>query len=207
MDKSVPLILATTNGIKIGEIKDYFKGSNIEIYSIIEEGYRDFDPEETGNTYKENALIKARAAWNMIGGGLVLADDTGLEIEALNNEPGLYSARYLGEDTSYSAKCSHLLHRMEGQNNRNARIVCSMALITPDGVECTTEETVEGTIVTEISDNVIYVYSYYFILYMAKYGMTLGEMNPYLLNRINSRGKCLYNMEELILSYAKKREE
>ena len=136
------IIFATSNAVKMKEIREILKDLNVEILSMKEAGI-DVDIVEDGKTFEENALIKARAIRDLTG-CLVLADDSGLEVDALNKEPGIYSARYMGEDTSYDLKNANIIERLSGLSGeeRSARFVCVIAAVFPDG----SEETCQGTI-------------------------------------------------------------
>ena len=145
------LIFATGNENKMREIREILAGRGYEILSMKEAGI-DIDVEENGKTFSENALIKARAI-SEASGELVLADDSGLEIDALGGEPGIYSARYMGHDTSYVEKNNNLIQRLEGvpDEKRTARFVCAMAAVFPDGREEVVVGTMEGRIGYEIA--------------------------------------------------------
>ena len=123
------IIIATGNAGKMKEIKSIFNNSKYEVVSMKEEGIV-ADVNENGATFEENALIKAREIAK-ISGHIVLADDSGLEIDALNKEPGVYSARYMGENTSYREKNANLIARLEGVpvEKRSARFVCAIAAV------------------------------------------------------------------------------
>ena len=112
---------------KMREIREIMEGSGYDIVSMKEAGV---DPEivEDGATFEENAMIKARAVHALIPDAIVMADDSGLEVDALGGEPGIYSARYLGEDTPYTVKNNDIIKRLEGVHDekRSARFVCAM---------------------------------------------------------------------------------
>ena len=129
------LVFATGNQNKMREIREIYQDLGYEILSMKEAGVA-VDIVEDGTTFEENALIKARAIANEVD-ALVLADDSGLETDYLNKEPGIYSARYMGEDTSYDIKNANLLERLEGvpKEKRTARFVCAVAAVFPDGSE------------------------------------------------------------------------
>ena len=127
------IVFATSNAGKMREIREILKDLGAEILSMKEAGV-DVDIVEDGDTFAANALIKAKAVWEKTG-GIVLADDSGLVIDALNGEPGVYSARYMGEKTSYEIKNWNLIHRLDGvpEEKRTARFVCVIAAVLPDG--------------------------------------------------------------------------
>ena len=142
------IILASNNKDKVKEVKEILKG--YDIISMKEAGI-DVDIEENGTTFEENALIKARAIMKLTG-QITMADDSGLEIDYLNKAPGVYSARFMGHDTSYDIKNRILLDRLEGvpDEERRARFVCAVAAVFPDGTVKVVRETIEGQIAHEI---------------------------------------------------------
>jgi XTP/dITP diphosphohydrolase len=155
----------------------------------------DIDIEENGTTFLENALIKARSVAAHCD-AIVMADDSGLVIDALNGEPGVYSARYLGRDTSYHEKNQNLIERLAGKEGeeRSARFVCAIAAVMPDGREFTSEKTMEGQIgFEEKGEN---GFGYDPIFFLPEYGKYSAELAPEEKNRISHRGKALRDMEE-----------
>ena len=126
------LVFATGNQGKVNEFRQML-GDEYEIYSMKELGI-DVDIVEDGKTFEENAVIKAKTVMEATG-EMVLADDSGFEVDCLNKEPGIYSARYMGEDTPYSVKNAELIRRCEGvpEEKRDARFVCVIACAYPDG--------------------------------------------------------------------------
>ena len=140
------LIFATGNENKMKEIREIMEGLPVDILSMKEAGI-EADIVEDGLSFEENALIKARAVCRLAG-EMVLADDSGLEVDHLNKEPGIYSARYMGEDTSYRIKNQNIMDRLEGvpDEKRTARFVCAIAAVFPDGRELVTRGTIEGMI-------------------------------------------------------------
>ena len=194
------IILASNNKDKIKEVKEILTG--YDIISIKEAGVN-VDVEENGTTFEENALIKARAIMKITGevtdgDTIVLADDSGLEVDALNGEPGVYSARYMGHDTSYDIKNAALLKRLEGVegNDRSGRFVCAIALCFPDGREIVKRGTMEGLIAKEIKGNNGFGYDP--IVYLPEYGKTSAELDPEEKNRISHRGKALALIKEVL---------
>ncbi|MDO5382214.1 MAG: XTP/dITP diphosphatase [Eubacteriales bacterium] len=186
------IILASNNKDKIKEVKEILKG--YEVISLKEAGI-DADVEENGITFEENALIKARAIAKLTG-ELTMADDSGLEIDALNKEPGIHSARYMGHDTSYDIKNRALLDRLKGVegNDRSGRFVCAIAVVFPDGREMVKRGTMEGLIAKEIKGNNGFGYDP--IVYLPEYGMTSAELSPEEKNKISHRGKALAMIKE-----------
>lgn len=152
---------------------------------------------ENGTSFGENAQIKAKAVWELTG-DIVLADDSGLVVDYIGGEPGIYSARYMGEDTSYELKNRNIIHRLkdaEGQE-RSARFVCNIAAVLPDGQVLHTEETMEGLIAKEPAGQGGFGYDP--ILYLPQYGMTSAEITMEEKNKISHRGKALQAMKTVL---------
>ena len=170
------VIFATGNAGKIREAGEILAELGMEVVSM-KEAKVVAEPEENGKTYAENALIKARAVAALTEGVIVLADDSGLEIDYLNNEPGIYSARYLGEDTSYKVKNNNLIERLEGVEDakRTARFMCAIAAVLPDGRELTTLGVVEGRIGYEEKGEGGFGYDP--IFYLPEFGKTTAELS------------------------------
>ena len=190
------MIFATGNMGKMKEIKAILGDIGEEILSMKEAGI-DMDIVEDGSTFEENAIIKAIAVMERTG-QLALADDSGLEIDALNKEPGIYSARYMGEDTPYEIKNRNLIERMKGVKgkDRSARFVCVIAAAFPDGEIITTRGTIEGVIAEEPAGENGFGYDP--IVYVPEYGMTTGQMDPDAKNAISHRGKALTAMKKIL---------
>ena len=186
------IILASNNKDKVKEVKEILKG--YYIISMKEAGI-DVDIEENGTTFEENALIKARAIMKLTG-QITMADDSGLEIDYLNKAPGVYSARFMGHDTSYDIKNKALIQKLEGVkgSDRSGRFVCAIAVCFPDGREIVKRGTMEGLIAEEIKgDN---GFGYDPIVYLPEYGRTSGELAPEEKNKISHRGKALALIKE-----------
>lgn len=190
------IIFATTNQGKMDEIRMILKDFSIPIVSLKEAGIS-VDIEENGKTFEENAIIKAKTIMNLTG-CLTLADDSGLEVDYINKEPGVYSARYLGEETSYKIKNQSIIDRLKDAkgNERSARFVCAIAACFPDGRTVTTYGTIEGLIGYEEKGK--YGFGYDPIMYVPEYNMTTGEMKPEFKNEISHRGIALNKMKELL---------
>ncbi len=190
------MIFATGNMGKLKEIKDILGDIGEEIISMKEAGI-DIDIEENGTTFEENAIIKAKAIME-ITGQIVLADDSGLEVDALNKEPGIYSARYMGVDTSYDIKNRNIIERLEGVegNDRSARFVCAIAAAFPNGEVIVTRGTIEGIIAKEPAGTNGFGFDP--IVYVPEYGMTTGQMEPEQKNQISHRGKALMEMKKIL---------
>ena len=190
------IIFATGNQDKMKEIRMILEDLGIVVSSMKEAGI-DVDIVEDGTTFEENAMIKAEAIAKLTD-AIVLADDSGLEIDYLNKEPGIYSARYAGTDTSYEIKNNLLLQRLEGvpDEKRTARFVCAIAAVFPDGSKETLRGTIEGRIGYEIAGE--HGFGYDPIFYLPEYGCTTAELDPEKKNELSHRGKALRLMREII---------
>lgn len=188
------MIFATTNEGKMKEIRMIMSDLDIEILSLKDMGIK-ADIEENGETFEENAIIKAKAISQMTG-EMVLADDSGLEVDYMDKAPGVYSARYLGEDTPYSVKNQTIINNLKDAawEERTARFVCAIAAAFPDGRVITTEATIEGYIGYE--EKGTNGFGYDPLMYVPDYNMTTGEMEPEMKNKISHRGKALEMMKE-----------
>ena len=183
------VIFATGNEGKMKEIREMLGDLDIELLSLKDAGIK-ADIVEDGKTFEENAEIKAKAICQLTG-EIVLADDSGLEIDYLNKEPGIYSARYMGEDTSYRIKNASLIERLEGvpDEQRTARFVCAIAAAFPDGTMKTVRAAMEGRIgYEEKGEN---GFGYDPIFYLPEYGCTSAELSMEEKNKISHRGKAL----------------
>lgn len=194
------IIFATGNEGKMKEIREIldgltFLGEKVQILSMKEAGI-DIDIIEDGTTFEENAMIKARAVAEAAKEAIVLADDSGLVIDYLNGEPGIYSARYLGKDTSYRVKNANLVQRLEGvpDEKRSARFVCAIAAVLPDGRELLTRGTIEGRIGYE--EKGLNGFGFDPIFYVPEIGKYTAELSDEDKNRISHRGKALRAMRE-----------
>ena len=183
------IIFATGNKDKMKEIRMILSDLDVEILSMKEAGIS-VDIEENGTTFEENALIKAKAVAAYTD-AIVLADDSGLEIDYLNKEPGVYSARYMGEDTSYTIKNQNLLDRLNGvpKEQRTARFVCAIAAVLPDKETLVTRETIEGYI----------GFGYDPIFYVDEYNCSTASLPPDKKNEMSHRGKALRAMKEALM--------
>ncbi len=187
------IIFATGNAGKMREIRQIMGDLGCEIFSMKEVGAEP-QIEENGKSFAENAEIKARAVWACTG-DIVLADDSGLVVDYIGGEPGIYSARYMGEDTSYEIKNRNLIERLanaKGQE-RAARFVCNIAAVLPDGRVVHREATMEGLIAREPAGNGGFGYDP--ILFLPEYGVTSAELTMEEKNRISHRGKALRAMK------------
>lgn len=190
------IIFATGNKNKMREIRDILSDLGMEILSMKEAGI-DKEINEDGKTFEENALIKARAVAEDTD-AVVLADDSGLEIDYLNKEPGIYSARYLGEDTSYEIKNQVLLDRLSGVKKEDctARFVCAIAAVLPDKREFVVRETIEGYIGEKPAGTNGFGYDP--IFYVDEYGCSTAELSEEKKNEVSHRGKALRAMREVL---------
>ena len=196
------IIFATGNENKMKEIRQIMEGTGVEVCSMKEVGIS-CDVEENGTTFAQNASIKAEAiakvAKEMGREAIVLADDSGLEIDALNKEPGVYSARYMGENTSYREKNANLIARLDGVpvEERSARFVCAIAAVLPGGEVMQVQETIEGYIgYEERGEN---GFGYDPIFMVPEFGCTTAELSMEQKNKISHRGKALVKMKEVLV--------
>jgi len=195
------IVFATGNEGKLKEIREIMGDLGLEIVSMKQAGIK-ADIVEDGKSFKENALIKAKTISKLAVGELVMADDSGLVIDALGGEPGIYSARYMGEDTSYDIKNKAILERMaevEGAN-RSARFVCAVAAAVTDEFGNTKEYTTEGTFEGLINDRIAGEngFGYDPIFYVPEKGKTSAEITPEEKNSMSHRGKALRAMKEVL---------
>lgn len=193
------IIFATGNENKLKEIRMIMADMDVEIVSMKEAGVY-VDVEETGTTFEENSILKAKAI-AIKSGELTLADDSGLEIDYLNKEPGIYSARYMGEDTSYHIKNLNLIDRIKDARDgeRSARYVCAVACVLPNGSTLSCVETMEGRIGYEERGTNGFGFDPIFLV--PPYEKTAAELSPEEKNAISHRGKALRGIKEEILKY------
>lgn len=188
------IIVATGNAGKMREFRMIMEDMDVELLSLKEAGVT-VEIIEDGTTFEENALIKARTIAKATGCA-AMSDDSGLEVDYLDKAPGIYSARFLGEDTSYHIKNQYIIDQLEGVEGetRSARFVCVIALVLPDGKEYTTRATIEGVIAKRESGEGGFGYDP--IFYLPEYGKTTAELEPEEKNAISHRGKALRMMKE-----------
>ena len=197
------IIFATGNKNKMIEIRMILEDLGCKILSQKEAGIQ-ADVVEDGKTFEENALIKATTIADIAPkmpeykNAVVLADDSGLEIDALNKEPGIYSARYMGEDTSYDIKNQALIDRLEGvpDEKRTARFVCAIAAALPDGSTEVVRGTMEGRIGYEITGENGFGYDP--IFYLPQFGCSSAELEPEKKNELSHRGEGLRKMRKVL---------
>lgn len=188
------IVFATGNQGKMREIRQILQDMDVEILSMKEAGI-EIDIVEDGTTFEENAIIKAKAVAAKTE-HIVMADDSGLEVDYLNKEPGIYSARYMGEDTSYDIKNADLLRRLEGveDEKRTARFVCAIATVLPDGEVITAHGVIEGRLAYEPAGEKGFGFDP--IFYLPEYGCTCAELSEEDKNAISHRGRALRAMKE-----------
>ena len=193
------VIFATGNAGKMKEIRMILSDLDIELLSMKEAGI-EVEIVEDGTSFEENAMIKAKTIMELTG-QITLADDSGLEVDYLNKEPGIYSARYMGEKTPYNIKNKSIIDRLEGVEgqDRSARFVCAIAAAFPDGSVETTRGTIEGLIGYEEKGD--HGFGYDPIVYIPEYDATTAQLPAQTKNAISHRGKALEQMKEKLLKY------
>ena len=200
------VIFATSNEGKMREVRAILADMPVRVLSMKEAGIK-ADVDENGTSFEENALIKASQIANCLPEEykedkvFVLADDSGLEVDYLNKEPGIYSARYMGENTSYDIKNRAIIDRLSGvpDEKRTARFVCAIACVLPDGSSQVTRATIEGIIGYEIAG--ANGFGYDPIFYVPEYGCTTAELTAEQKNAVSHRGKALKEMKENLQEY------
>ena len=203
--KKYQIIFATGNKGKIREIKEIVKDSDhkdrIEVFSMREADV-EAEPDENGADFEDNALIKARAVYDLLQSRpvpedtvrIVMSDDSGLVIDALGGAPGVHSARYMGYDTDYRLRMEHILELMKDipEEQRSARFVAAVAAVLPDGQSRVVRGAMEGRIGHSIAGENGFGYDPFF--YLPQYGMTSAEISPEEKNKISHRGQALRKM-------------
>lgn len=199
------IIFATGNAGKMKEIRMILADLGMPVVSMKEAGVS-VEIEENGTSFEENAVIKARTIMEQTG-EITMADDSGLEIDALNKEPGIYSARYMGEDTSYEIKNQNLIDRLQGvpEEKRTARFVCAVACAFPDGRVFTVTRTMEGIIAEESRG--ANGFGYDPIFYLPEKGCTSAEISAEEKNELSHRGKALRAMRQQLEELLKTQED
>ncbi len=195
MTKEFKLILATSNKDKAREIAEILSDTPFVVTTMKEEGY-DPDIVEDGKTFEENALIKARTVHALAEGAYVMADDSGLCIDALDGAPGIYSARFCGENSTYPEKFAKIFEMLKDvpEEKRTAKFVCSIAVVRPDGSEFTVRGEVCGVLHEKpMGDG---GFGYDPIFYVPEFGMTTAQMTKEQKNSISHRGKASRAMAE-----------
>ena len=188
------IIFATGNAGKMKEIREILSDLPYEVVSMKEAGVT-ADIVEDGTTFEENAMIKARTIAELTG-EIAMADDSGLEVDYLDKAPGIYSARFLGEDTSYDIKNQYLIDQLAGVegSDRSARFVCTIACVWPDGKSKVCRATIEGELAkAPAGEN---GFGYDPIFYVPQYGKTTAELSMEEKNEISHRAKALREMKK-----------
>lgn len=190
------IIFATSNEGKMKEIRDILKDLEIELLSLKDAGL-DLEIEENGTTFEDNAIIKAKYVMELTG-EMVLADDSGLEVDYMDKAPGVYSARFLGENTSYDIKNQYIIDQLAtaGEEERSARFVCVIAFAVPGCEIVTRRADIEGVIGKEIVGGNGFGYDP--IFFLPEYQCTTAQLSPEQKNVISHRGKALEAMKEEI---------
>lgn len=187
------IVVASKNKGKIKEIRNILSGTDIKVVSMEEVGFNE-DIEETGKTFYENALIKAGAIYDKTK-SVVLSDDSGLEVEYLDNAPGVYSARFAQNDDARIEKLLGLLQNVP-ENKRKARFVCSMVLYINEQYYVSAEGTVDGYIATDRNGSKGFGYDPVF--YLPEYHKTMAEVSENVKNKISHRAKALEQIVQKI---------
>ena len=193
------ILFATENEGKMKEIRQILGDMDVEIQSLREAGIHG-DIEENGETFEENAAIKAREIARLTD-AIVLADDSGLEVDYLGKDPGVHSARYMGYDTSYRIKNQSILDRLQGvpEEQRTARFVCAIAAALPDGGLLYSRGTIEGIIGYEERGEGGFGYDP--IFFLPEYGCSTAELTMEKKNELSHRGKALRQMKKMLEEY------
>lgn len=188
------IIFATGNAGKMKEIREILADMPYEVLSMKEAGV-EAEIVEDGTTFEENALIKASAIAKLTG-EIAMADDSGLEVDYLDKAPGILSARFMGEDTSYDIKNQYIIDRLDGVEGkaRSARFVCAIACVWPDGTKKVCRATIEGVIAKKITGENGFGYDP--IFYVPEYGKTTAELSMQEKNEISHRAKALREMKK-----------
>ncbi len=194
LDMTDKIIFATSNEGKMKEIRMILADLGKEILSLKEAGIQ-VDIDENGDTFEENAIIKVKAI-RPYTDGIILADDSGLEVDYMNKNPGVHSARYMGENTSYEIKNQAIIDQLNGVEgtDRSARFVCVIAASLPDGTILTSRGTIEGQIAKHPAGTGGFGYDP--IVYVPEFGCTTAQMTPEQKNEVSHRGKALRDMKE-----------
>ncbi|MGN0299016.1 MAG: XTP/dITP diphosphatase [Lachnospiraceae bacterium] len=198
------IVFATSNEGKLREVKMILSDLQADILSLKDAGIH-VEIEENGTTFEENAILKVQAI-RPYTDAIILADDSGLEVDYLGKAPGVYSARYMGHETSYDIKNQFIIDQLEGVEgaDRAARFVCAIAASFPDGEILTTRGTIEGIIAHKAAGSNGFGYDP--IVYVPEYGMTTAEMPLELKNSISHRGKALEKMKKCLIAKLDKNE-
>ncbi|MFH2012094.1 MAG: XTP/dITP diphosphatase [Pseudomonadota bacterium] len=197
------IILATSNEGKLREIKELIKGLNVKILSL-KDIPNSPDIQECGSSFRENALIKSKAIASLTN-KITIADDSGLEVDFLNGEPGVYSARFAGENANDDENNKKLLARLEGVplSERGATFRCVIAVVNPEGKEDIVEGECKGIIQFEEKGN--FGFGYDPLFFVPEYGKTFAELSPEIKNKISHRGKAIEKLKVVLKNYLKRK--
>ena len=192
--RNMKIIFATGNKDKLKEINRVFEGTGYEVISMKDAGFEG-DIEETGETFEENSYIKAKAVWDKLG-GLVMADDSGFMVDYLDGAPGVYSARFMGEDADYATKCGAIIEKLKGvpTEKRGAGFKTVITAILPDGKVVTAEGEIRG--IVNDKEEGTNGFGYDPILFVPEIGKTTAQISMDEKNAISHRGKALREMKE-----------
>lgn len=200
------IVFATGNEGKMKEVRMILADLGLEVLSMKEAGI-DISIEEDGLTFEENAVIKAKAVQARVPEAIVLADDSGLEVDYLDRQPGVYSARYMGEDTPYEVKNAAIIRKLSGVSGdeRSARFVCAIAAALPGGRILTTQGTIEGEIAHKPAGEEGFGYDP--IFYVPDFHATTAELSPEQKNAVSHRGRALRAMKKKLAGFVEESEE
>lgn len=192
-------VIATGNRHKLEEISEMLKDFNIQVKSMSDLGLEGLEIEETGITFEENAIIKAETVCQKTG-LMALADDSGLEVDALNGAPGIYSARYAGEQGDDEANNRKLLEALKDVSleDRQARFVCALAAVFPDGLKIVVRGTVEGYI--DFEKKGVHGFGYDPLFLIPAYQQTFGQLGPVIKNSMSHRGRAIELMKDNLMA-------
>ncbi len=197
--KKTTVIFATSNKHKLQEVKAYLKGLPLTIRDLSSFPQLG-EIKETGRTFEENALIKSQAVAKLCPGAIIIADDSGLCVDALNGEPGVRSARYAGPGATYEQLCHKLLGALQGKNNRKAYFISVYSILLPNGKKVFAEGRLYGRIGYELHGNYGFGYDPVF-LHRGGRGKTLADLPLAEKNTISHRARALTKVRKVLLRY------
>ena len=182
------IILVTNNKNKIREVREILCPHGIIVYGLNDLNIHIPEPEENGSTYYENALIKAKSIQHLTTMPII-ADDSGFEVEALNNEPGLYSARYAAKYGGYKEAMEHIINELKDKDNKRAKFICDIVLLNVEDKPLLFEGIVEGVVANQLEGEGGFGYDPCFI--SNETGKTYANMSEGDKNKTSHRGKAL----------------
>jgi XTP/dITP diphosphohydrolase len=189
------IVISSNNQNKIQEIKNIFKDLEYDVISYIDITKKEIDIEETGKTFEENAILKL-SPFKPTKDHIFIADDSGLEVNALNGKPGIHSARYAGSDRTTQGLCQKLLQNMKDKKDRIAQFTTVIAILLPNGKIKTVKGIVKGTIINEMRGNNGFGYDP--IFQPLNYKKTFAELTTKEKNKISHRYKALLKIKTLV---------